>query len=136
MLRGVFFIHCRLKKKKKVRPREAKLVEMLWILAMRLGRQGLSIQLGFKVGIHKERLSLSHFRKVRETEATEGRDQELTKSKYDLYPQSVLSWRTIGKKFKGKTPNMRIWMEGLQNAQKCYLCQLLCQVMCLSTHNL
>ena len=61
-------------KKKKVRPREAKLVEMLWILAMRLGRQGLNIQLGFKVGINKERLSLSHFRKVRETEATEGKD--------------------------------------------------------------
>lgn len=71
---GVFPSIADLKKKKKVRPREAKLVEMLWILAMRLGRQGLNIQLGFKVGINKERLSLSHFRKVRETEATEGKD--------------------------------------------------------------
>lgn len=43
--------------KKRVRPREAKRVEMLRILAMRLGRQGLKIQLGFKFGINKQRLS-------------------------------------------------------------------------------
>lgn len=64
------------------------------------------------------------------------RDQEFTYSKYDLYSETVQSWKKLVRYLKERSQVHEFGRKAPQNAQKCFLCQVFCQVIWFWKHGL